>query len=91
MMGNKDKVYTVDYHANQLIRILEQHDTCVVCPASNAFHGNEVGNWINNQCQICCDFIKLDNVYNTVCPCTKLGKDDAVKQSWLALEAKGYI
>ena len=69
-------------HAKALLFILEDSEPlCETCPhpLTLAFRS----------CPTCKTFIGLPNL--TGCPCRVLGKTEAAKLSWLALEEKGYI
>ena len=82
--------YTVDCHASQLIKVLEHVRSCSCCPASSSIQFIiNYKNWVNDQCKVCGDFIKFDT--SKGCPCIKLGKKEAIKRSWIALEEKEYI
>ena len=95
------KRYTEEIHAQNLLHILEQEDTCLWCPAKvengNSPHtGKFISDiWLDgpvNPCTICWDFINQMEAYTTGgCPCGRLGPEKASKYSWLALEEKGYL
>ena len=76
-------MYTEKEHAERLIAILEDSDTCSRCP------GKEY-NSLSNCCSICLSFVNI-NELSFECPCTMLGPMEATKRSWIALEEKGYV
>ena len=74
--------YTEKMHAENLIKMLENEDDIEkICPAG--IHKKNM-----EYCSVCLDFIGSDC---TLCPCSELGCNEAVKLTWLALEEKGYI
>ena len=86
--------YDNDEHARRLLMMLETDSPCDDdnCPAEIdvvVYCSMEVKN-------ICKGFIdlapRLTNEYRyTFCPCHALGSEEAIKRTWLALEAKGYL
>ena len=89
--------YTEKIHAARLLKMLEEKEPCMCCPATPYFKSNLQSDtmWFNSYiegehpCDICKDFVGLDNRY-TDCPCYELGKE-AIKLTWIALEEKGYL
>ena len=82
--------YTEKIHAKRLLGMLNKEDPCSCCPAGKgynfeAFIGDEYRN--ESKCTICRGFVGVS--YG--CPCLCLGKDEAIKCTWIALEEKGYI
>lgn len=80
--------YTEGVHAKRLIKTLEHPDTCYKCPAGFAK--------ISDSCPVCREFVELKGecsqmLKSVKCPCYALGSEEAVKRSWIALEAKGYL
>lgn len=77
--------YTEKIHARNLLAILSDTSPCSQCPPvyGNTFLGTD------NYCRVCWQFIGY-NFYNS-CPCIELGRREAIKRTWLALEAKGYL
>jgi len=75
-------------HARVLIKILERKRTCSLCP-----YGKYTVDCA--YCETCRAFVFLlpyavsEDLLR--CPCQVLGPEEAVKRSWIALEAKGYI
>ncbi len=88
--------YTEKVHAERLLKMLKKKDPCMCCPAQPYFK-TETTFGIDSieldsagrrgACKICQDFIGIRHD----CPCCKLKKEEALKRTWLALEAKGYI
>ncbi len=82
--------YAENIHAPRLIKVLEQEDTCLLCPVyvpdSDLFPSKA-------ECKLCTSFIGLPyrDIQQNKCPCNQLGPKEAAKRSWIALEEKGYI
>ena len=87
--------YTEKMHARNLLRLLESgRDICseILCPAGREFKSVDFSFCFKNHpCNVCKKFIKIKN--ESTCPCFELGRDTAVKKTWLALEEfyKGEI
>ena len=66
---------------------------CKATIASSDFAGenNDFADWEGNQCVICREFVGADSPGAWSCPCIILGKDEAIKRTWINLEEKGYI
>ena len=86
--------YTEKIHATRLLGMLNKKNPCMCCPTL-PFYG--VGDrWVNcrilwdgSACGVCHAFIGgIEEGF--ACPCD-IGKQEAIKRTWLALEAKGYI
>ncbi len=93
---NKMK-YTEKIHAQRLLKMLKKKEPCLCCPAQPYFttSGDRCisrrflsATFGGGACEICQKFIGL-----TIgdCPCYRLKGKEAIKRTWLALEAKGYI
>lgn len=80
--------YTEEEHAANLLITLEDKRTCYVCPAR---HSTQDKSLLDGSCRMCVSFISpgFDRFYG--CPCSNLGKEEAIKLTWLKLEEKGYI
>ena len=89
--------YTEKLHAYRLKLMLKRKDPCGLCPKMRGFvflrrswdietlyPGSKFRR--TGSCEVCQDFLE---VYD--CPCFALGKEEAIKQTWLALEKKGYL
>ena len=77
-------------HAENLLAMLSMEDPCNRCPSYKGSSGKP------SLCSVCMDFIDAVPHYNPKmkfypCPCFLLGEKEAIKRSWLALEAKGYL
>ena len=94
--------YTEKIHAERLLEMLDMKDPCLGCPLISNFYyrpedgrgkslfENESHRERRKACKICYEFIGLTDDIRP-CPCWQLSKDEAIKRTWLALEAKGYI
>jgi len=80
-------------HAKLLIKMLEKKDPCSRCPYP-AFENCDFGDLEEDAfCRLCRAFIGLPE-YGGIggqCPCWVLGEKKSIKQTWLALEAGGYL
>jgi hypothetical protein len=92
--------YTEEIHVKRLLELFETsvktHDVCHRCPADLGFpwHTTIIDNWdcsdiASYPCTICTSFVGKGEFAKSHCPCQLL--DDPVNETWLALEAKGYI
>ncbi len=88
--------YTEKVHAARLLKMLKKKDPCMCCPAQPYFRtgtsfdisSTEMDATLSwGACKVCQDFIGIRHD----CPCCKFKKKEALKRTWLALEAKGYI
>jgi len=94
--------YREALHVEGLLGILEDHPHPIftACPSSQVeeAHGRRVEEQYDKEtCDICWGFLQ-ETFPDTVplmkiesCPCIKLGKELAVKLTWLALEDQGYL
>lgn len=64
-------------HANALLELLNKKNPCSYCPYDGGIQ----------RCHRCAKF--LNAAFG--CPCHILGKKEAIKRTWIALEEKGYI
>ena len=90
MTGNKP-AYTTEIHVTRLEVMLELGNPCIMCPASANFVGlgpEELWDSSSNPCQICREFIDAAEmeVEGLWCPCSKLGKNEALRRTYLAIE-----
>jgi len=94
-------MYTEKEHAERMLQILSMPNPCMKCPAfvdlTVDYYDND-GYFIYGDyprytgvCKICKKFIGFGDKELNGCPCTELGKEEAIKFTWLALEEKGYI
>lgn len=89
--------YTEAIHAQRLITILEMDNTCNHCPIclddrfSNCGTHRERSAAPGTIGYICRNFVDANYPDEYPCPCDILGAEEALKRSWIALEAKGYI
>lgn len=91
--------YTEKYHAKRLLKMFEKKDPCNYCPTGLRFSASNssimcaqdssIGQYSERRgvCIVCQDFVGIE----AECPCMNLGQSEAIKRTWLALEAKGYI
>ena len=79
--------YTETLHADALLKLLSMSTPCDYCPSAIKKTSG------NMACIICREFIGLKHKspFGYHCPCTELGKQEAIKRTWIALEEKGYI
>jgi len=88
--------YTEKIHAEALLKNFENHFHCA-CPLSSSRSGklfdNEVANDddISGACLVCIGFVGIEPTMDDFCPCWNVGKNEAIKRTWIALEEKGYI
>ena len=80
-------IYTREIHIKRLQGMLKKKDPCMYCPAGRYYGPYEDDNmeWENNYCKICLNFIGI-NKDEWLCPCILMDKEDAIKQTLLALE-----
>jgi hypothetical protein len=79
-------MYTEKEHAENLLKLLSKKRPCVHC-----VHGFQLEAKLREVCDMCWSFIgRVRPLYSCPCPCIVLGKAEALKQTWLALEEKGY-
>jgi hypothetical protein len=92
--------YTEKIHAERLLCMLEMSEPCTRCPARKDIgldredldeHWDTVRinyvPWWSLCYDVCLPFI--GGGWN--CPCLALGHHEAIKRTWLALEAKEYL
>ena len=89
----ESKQYTTDRHCEYLLKMLEHRQPCSCCPTSQDFKPdvNTFDDWTNDQCDVCREFVDINIPGAWSCPCLLLGKKEAIKRTWIALEEKGYI
>ena len=68
-------------HARRLLRLLSKENPCMGCPVPKLTSLDE--------CLICREFIDIPEEH--ACPCGILGREEAIKRTWLALEKRGYL
>jgi hypothetical protein len=88
------QIYTEKVHAQKMLKILSQENPCKCCPRfsgkfdylkdrhSYSYNSDET-------CYICRPFVGLHP--DDLCPCDELGKQEAIKRTWITLEKKGYV
>lgn len=81
--------YNESMHAQGLLRIFSQSNTCDMCPACfhDRAHYIEVDH--TRKCEVCWQFIHHGS--SSSCPCNVFGPQRAGRLTWLALEEKGYL
>lgn len=82
------KEYTTAIHVARLKKMLNRKDPCGLCPASIHFDSTRSPGemWkdaseAENSCEICQSFLEISG-----CPCMALGKSEALKLTYLAIE-----
>jgi len=94
-------IYNKNFHAKRVLKMMEREDVCSCCPAMVRFGkagkkikkvplANAKDKWNElsfGVCSICQSFVGL----RSGCPCITLGKEEAIKRTWLALEEGGYL
>lgn len=91
--------YTEKVHAGRLLKMLERKNPCGCCPATAYFVANtgiakkfggpyENNSFRNPVCPVCQSFV---HTTPAACPCYYFGQSEAIKRTWLALEAGGYL
>jgi hypothetical protein len=78
----KDKKLIED-HVRNLIRLFESDNVVKdTCPNENKYWEWEK----YERCRACLSFVGLCFDEENPCPCDQLGVDEAVKQSWIAID-----
>ncbi len=89
------KKYTRKMHIHRISLMMKRKEPCKGCPASRGFKGLDynfdmwkgrggiIKGW--QWCKICWDFIGMSSD-KAMCPCTYLGKEEALKRTLIALE-----
>jgi hypothetical protein len=80
--------YTTRIHAARLLAMLRQGSISIKCPAAYRFFYEDMpneGNWSNDPCKVCADFISCHTRRGIRCPCLVLGEEEAVERSKEAL------
>lgn len=87
----KKPKYTLKLHKHRLTLMLKRDEPCRCCPAAKGFDGREFpwimwsrDPWANNSCTICRAFVGLFPIIGG-CPCTRLGKAEAMRRTKVAL------
>jgi len=92
--------YTKKIHAEGLLIIFSETNTCGRCPSVEMKKVMGVALWDGEseeldapQCDICWDFIGANRCQDGwgECPCYGRNQERAGKLTWLALEEKGYL
>ena len=86
--------YTKDRHAKNLLQLLEQDNPCSCCPLNfdeilsiiHCDNASFIGKTIAYTCR---RFVNFTGNYG--CLCRVLGKQEAIKRTWIALEEGGYL
>jgi len=85
-------MYTEKKHAKNLLEMLSEEDPCSCCP-----YPDRITERNDPTCGICRAFVNLKapiqpyTYLTPKCPCHVLGKEEAIKRTWLKLEKENYI
>ena len=97
--GGEEMKYTEKIHAKRLLGMLNKKNPCMCCPAGHRYGsvtqhltkwGSDYFEASPNYCIVCCEFVDCPVVIQK-CPCDNFGEKEAIKQTWIALEEKGYL
>ena len=104
-MTRKKPTYTTKVHARRLLQMLNRPNICSLCPARKGFvNGRREykldADYTSTICPICQAFVGVQNV--SICPChhdyelnlvktLKRSAANALKRTWIALEAGGFL
>ena len=84
--------YAEAEHVERLLILLGKNDPCSNCPYP-PFEDSVLAH--QDECVLCRQFLGIANTSRCpcypCCPCCILGKQECIKQTWLALEAGGYL
>jgi len=92
--------YTEKIHATRLLGMLNKKNPCMCCPQEKHYglrHEYDDMPWqkaiegVDDACHVCLEFVNIKQEGGEWCPCLILGEKEAIKRTWIALEAKGYI
>ena len=83
--------YTEKIHAARVKKMMEMGNPYMRCPAGKRYqtgwaYYNSIWSTNPRPCDICREFVNID----FGCPCIRLGEQEAIKCTWIALEKKGY-
>ena len=93
--------YTREIHIKRLRGMLKRKEPCLCCPKMRRYTWTGLISWTERgvgeylwdneyeACAICLEFLGLSS-WNTDCPCNELGKEEALKQTIIALEKEDY-
>jgi len=79
-------MYTEKKHVENLLEMLSEEDPCSCCPYPKILLIKRN----NNVCNMCREFVDI-KAKSYKCPCHVLGKEEAIKRTWLKLEKENYI
>ena len=90
MKENTEKI-----HAARLLKMLKRKNACDLCPAARRQGGKKEylswNMWRNYPCRICLSFLGSQDWTIEACPCDQHGYKEAIKRTWIQLEAKRYL
>jgi len=89
------RVYTEAIHAKRVGKMLLKTNVCRKCPAAPYFDGaariSKKWSPKSDPCKICAEFVGVVPDDWQSCPCSVLGKDEAIRRTWEVLKQKGYL
>ena len=104
-MTRKKPTYTTKVHARRLLQMLSRPTICSLCPARKGFADGRReykldADYTTTICPVCQAFVNIPS--DGLCPChhdfelglcktLKQSASEAIKRTWIALEAGGFL